>query len=810
MFSLSRIIGTVPIGALQPTEIQVIGALACPPGTGGVLVELRVTAPPGGPTTTFTATTSTGGAAGPVESVIFLVPAWAVAVCGQKIEFEVRGKCGGQWTAWQRLTGEIDCLTCPRISLQASYGACSGTPPQQTVTLTAIVMLPPGTTTNFTWDFGDGSSAPAGAVTNSTSNPNTSFTLTTSHDFDATSGPYLACLKPPVTSECPKVCATITPDCVTVGCPAVIGSATVGACSPSGSRPVTYALTLTPAAPQGSTVQVSWAYGGANAAGQTSGSQTVNTATGPVSSITHTTDLTHRPGGYVTTATVVVLINGQLCPVASSTATIAVNPAPCLPCPDPARPITVTITTPTSANWCAPVQGLAATLAAQVNWLQPAPAAPPSPVRYDWTVTLPDGRVATPTSTGPTVSTSAGWSGPGSVNGAIDMNAAGPYAVGVAAVFSPNAGLPTDASGAISCQLLGTGTIALAACPSTTPCPSLTGLSATGACADVATGTVAAITATATVSDPAGIALSYVWDFGDPGSTGNQTTTTAPTAPHSYAKPGSYTITCRVQTTVACTGTATTVLPTTVTIPPCKPPPCPAGQHRDASGNCVADSTSRIGCDALLWIALIHIAISGVLAVIGCIIQKTAPNVAIVLGIIAIIALVVGLFLFLLWWAICRFFTACSVIIAAMHFMGILISVFFVVGGILGLIARFGLMPDMYLCMGVAFFQSAIWGLLLYILYRIAVAVGCITENSGGPPPPSPPASSSSGLSSFDARGARARTSPGDASFRMVRPAGLGDAVTMITSAMGIRPCEKCHERAARLNQWVAIGVKRI
>jgi len=117
MFSLSRIIGTVPVGALQPTGIQVVGAFACPPGTGGVPVELRVTGPAGGPTTTFTATTSTGGTTGPVESVIFFVPAWAAAVCGQLVTFEVRGNCGGQWTAWQEFKGEIDCLSCPRRDL---------------------------------------------------------------------------------------------------------------------------------------------------------------------------------------------------------------------------------------------------------------------------------------------------------------------------------------------------------------------------------------------------------------------------------------------------------------------------------------------------------------------------------------------------------------------------------------------------------------------------------------------------------------------------------------------------------------------
>lgn len=216
MFSLSRIVGTVPIGTLQPSQIQIVGAITCPPGNGGVPVELRITAPPGGPTTTFTATTNTGGATGPAESVTFLVPAWAAAVCGQKISFEVRGNCGGQWTAWQAFTGEIDCLG-PRISLQSVYGQCSGTPARQAVTLTATVMNPTGTTTNFTWDFGDSSIAPAGMVTNSTNNPNTISTLTSTHDFASAGGPYIACLKPPMTSECPNVYATITPDCNT-GC----------------------------------------------------------------------------------------------------------------------------------------------------------------------------------------------------------------------------------------------------------------------------------------------------------------------------------------------------------------------------------------------------------------------------------------------------------------------------------------------------------------------------------------------------------------------------------------------------------------
>jgi hypothetical protein len=204
---------------------------------------------------------------------------------------------------------------------------------------------------------------------------------------------------------------------------------------------------------------------------------------------------------------------------------------------------------------------------------------------------------------------------------------------------------------------------------------------------------------------------------------------------------------------------------------------------------------------------LILIAISGVLAVIGCIISNAAPIPAAVIGIIALALLVIGLLLFLLWWAICRFFTACSVMIAALHFMGILIIVFAVAAGILALVARIGVRPDLYLCVGVSFFQSVIWGILLYILYRIAVAVKCITENSNGPPPPAPPSSSSSGLGSADWGRTLRSKGLGGAMQAMEGPRGLGDHVKATTMAMGFRPCAKCHQRAQRLNAWMPMGV---
>jgi hypothetical protein len=35
---------------------------------------------------------------------------------------------------------------------------------------------------------------------------------------------------------------------------------------------------------------------------------------------------------------------------------------------------------------------------------------------------------------------------------------------------------------------------------------------------------------------------------------------------------------------------------------------------------------------------------------------------------------------------------------------------------------------------------------------------------------------------------------------------GLGDVITKSTSALGIRPCGGCAERAATLNRWVVFG----
>src|SRR5262245_26163456 len=142
MFTLLRIFGIVPVGGLQPNEVQVSGMWSCPGGaSSNIPLELRFVTP-GAPMGTFTATTH-NGANGPVGSVLFKIQGWSGLTCGAKLEFEVRGFCGAAWTAWETgFSSIVDCLDCPRIQISPpSLGPCSGNPPAQTVTLDATVML---------------------------------------------------------------------------------------------------------------------------------------------------------------------------------------------------------------------------------------------------------------------------------------------------------------------------------------------------------------------------------------------------------------------------------------------------------------------------------------------------------------------------------------------------------------------------------------------------------------------------------------------------------------------------------------------
>jgi hypothetical protein len=39
--------------------------------------------------------------------------------------------------------------------------------------------------------------------------------------------------------------------------------------------------------------------------------------------------------------------------------------------------------------------------------------------------------------------------------------------------------------------------------------------------------------------------------------------------------------------------------------------------------------------------------------------------------------------------------------------------------------------------------------------------------------------------------------------FIAAEPVGLGDVIKRVTTTAGVRPCDECERRAARLNRWV-------
>jgi hypothetical protein len=718
MFTQTRIIGVVTAGSLQPSTIQIVGDWACP-STGansGIDLELEVTSPNGHPTTAFTATTN-NGTNGPVGSVTFTVPGWSVSVCGIKFAYRVRGLCGGAWTAWQTMPStEIDCGGCPRIQMNApSYAACTGNPPTQDVTLSAVIMLPPGQSSSFTWDFGDGNTAGTGAITNNTGNPNTPLNVSVTHTYQDRAAPYVACLRPPANSECPSVCVDVQTTCSSVGCPAITAAVSYDRCNPNGSRPTTYTLTFNPPVPANSSLQVSWAYGGPNANGVSSETQTVSTSAGAVSNVTWTTNLAHRAGGYNTTATVVVLIGGQLCPIATSTVTIQADPQPCLPCPLPGNPITVSIGIPTQPTWCAPMTApLAATFTAQVNWQAPAPTNPPAPVRYDWTVTGPGGTTATQQG-GASVTTASGWTGPlATAGGGINLGAAGTYTVSAAAVFSASSGLPTDATGAVSCTLVGGATFTLQACRNTGTCPTVTGLTVNSlTCADRSTGATGNLSITAVVNDPGGTAQSFEWDFGDPGAPGNQITTATPNATHSYAAPGIYVVAVTVRSSDPnCPPNGSARFAASITVNACtSTPPPPPGGGGGGGG-------SVLGCAILLLISMVLMLAGTVVGIVGA----CVGNPYVIIAGVAI--LVVGLILFIFWALFCAGTTACSLMRVVHCVLFTLVAVVLpLLTVILAILAFFGITSIP--CAVSALVSWGYWGAMYAWLGFIMRRVGC-------------------------------------------------------------------------------------
>jgi hypothetical protein len=203
-------------------------------------------------------------------------------------------------------------------------------------------------------------------------------------------------------------------------------------------------------------------------------------------------------------------------------------------------------------------------------------------------------------------------------------------------------------------------------------------------------------------------------------------------------------------------------------------------------------------CAALLWAAIIFLLVGAIVTVVGCILMHFFPQAGLIVEIIGIVIAAIGAILFLIWWIVCRLFTACPVILAVRAFVMVLIGVFAGIAVVLAILAIF--FADLWACAGAATVYSAAWGGILAMLDWIAQDRGCLTLN---------PAGGSSGSSSgalTSSEGTRRLELSDFSRMSVQKPAGLGDVVKSATAAMGIQPCGKCHERAERLNARFPFG----
>lgn len=693
MFTLSRIIGNPP-GALQPTDIQIGGSFSCPSGSGGIPVELRITAPLGGPTTTFNQVTSTGASGTPpLGSVVFTIPAWVTAVCGAKINFEVRGNCGStgqpQWTPWQPVVGELECF-CPRVSLQASYGACSGSPLKQTVTLTATVMLKPGATSQFTWEVKDrnnnlqhAAGPSSGSLTNTTSNWNTPLTLTATYDLDPSQGPYSACLSSP---ECPSACITVRPNCNGC-CDEVIVTLDTQPlpCVPAGGGTVSIQFSAA-LLPTGCTGPFEWKVTDA----------TTNAVLQPFTLGSSTFSYSFAGAGSYRVN--VRVRQASTCDDPVLTDSITFSLAQCTDCP--------LLSVSYSVSGCAPTSA-AVTLSAQLTW---PGGSGPAATHYYWTIDGP-GSAQKAQRTGPSsVDTTSGWSGTlATSTGAVDLQH-GTYTVSV------RAQIPGVSAG---CDPTDSAQIVIPPCQCPTPIAnanqewSVSNITApfgpnSFQTLDCDTATInIGLTVDAGNYPPSD--LRYSWDFGDgsPVVTGQGAAWASRTHTFTNPTPGrnnTYTVT--VTVSVAGSPCPPFSRAASITVPGCSH--CPPGQ-------CVPDTQNGgCGCIVLLILALLFLVAGAIVVVVATCVPTPVSVPGIAAG--AVLALI-GLGLLILWGVLCARLM-CRILNTLAWVFSFLVSI----SGLLAAIfAIFGHLP----CAGGWLADAAIWGLALSIVGWISSFTGC-------------------------------------------------------------------------------------
>jgi hypothetical protein len=186
--------------------------------------------------------------------------------------------------------------------------------------------------------------------------------------------------------------------------------------------------------------------------------------------------------------------------------------------------------------------------------------------------------------------------------------------------------------------------------------------------------------------------------------------------------------------------------------------------------------SNRLDGELTLWIAMILIGTGGVMALVGSVVASIYVVSPTAMAVTTLTPTVVGALVLLLWSALCRHVTACSVILAALNFAGPAIAFFAVAAAVLALAAGFGGISGLHFFVGASLLQSALWGLMQWGLYRVAVVAMCLSRQAISSSMSTSPVPTDSG------------------------PKGLGDYVQIATKAIGIQPCASCDERARRLN----------
>lgn len=491
-------------------------------------------------------------------------------------------------------------------------------------------------------------------------------------------------------------------------CTVVVDPPVFGPCVGT-KRTVTLSVHVT--CPTGVPSTLYWDFGDGTA-GSPSSSPPFAAAGGATTNKTVSHDYA-TPGPYVAALKV-------FAPAGCPDKTVNVGPLASCTCPpgtylDPAT--NACVTCPTSLGLAAPVvTGCAGN--AVVSFAA-TPAVGMTAAGYSWTVTRPDGTKADKVVGAAGESTSAGWSGPGTTAGAVNLNQAGTYSVAAVAQLT---------GAAANCTPIASQTFVVPPCV----CPSRIANASnewqvsntTAPLGPAAFQTIPCGTATVQISlaiDKGSVPdsdLRYSWDFGDGSTAGPLAGPAGASQNHTFTNPSqtqgkTYSVTVTVTTpTLPSCGPVTTHVD--ITVPGCPPPPGGNGNGKPPDGGDGGGGCGCCLCQVLLVLALVLLALAAVaLVVFACV----TPN-PVVLA-VGIVAAIVGLLLLALWAAVCGA-ASCSILKTLFRTFTALAAAAAVIGAIF---AIFGTPGNTCWIGWIA--NAGLFSMAATIVANVGEAVGC-------------------------------------------------------------------------------------